>query len=67
MKNMREKQKYIQKVEITAIKNGKQYYEKSKEKKMKEYRRNRSWNLFKEEKNKKWKYRCDQFLNVIEK
>lgn len=33
MKNMREKQKYIQKVEITAIKNGKQYYEKSKEKK----------------------------------
>ena len=67
MKNMREKQKYIQKVEITAIKNGKQNYEKSKEKKMKEYGRNRSWNLFKEEKNEKWKYRCDQFLNVIEK
>ena len=42
MKNMREKQKYIQKVEITAIKNGKRYYEKSKEKKMKEYGRNRS-------------------------
>lgn len=42
MKNMREKQKYIQKVEITAIKNGKQYYKKSKEKKMKEYGRNRS-------------------------
>lgn len=53
MKNMREKQKYIQKVEITAIKNGKQQYEKSKEKKMKEYGRNRSRNLFKEEKNEK--------------